>query len=112
MLVEQCGGREKICQDVYNYWAGKRKKWGKPIMRRLRAPTPCSDTNPFNTFRYFAMAGLHILHVLLCDFWCVVSVLFVARHSCVMYWGKVGDYSVLEPRQGLEIMLVSACKQA
>ena len=32
MLLLECGGREKLCWDVYNYWAGKRKKWGKPIL--------------------------------------------------------------------------------
>ncbi|WIA18855.1 hypothetical protein OEZ85_003533 [Tetradesmus obliquus] len=51
MLLLECGGREKLCWDVYNYWAGKRKKWGKPILRRLQAPTLASDTNPYNTFR-------------------------------------------------------------
>jgi hypothetical protein len=42
---------EKLLNDVYNYWAAKRKRWGKPILRRLQAPTLASDTNPYNTFR-------------------------------------------------------------
>lgn len=42
-------------QAVYDYWAAKRKRWQKPIMRRLQAPTPASDTNPFNVFR----CGVH-----------------------------------------------------
>jgi len=42
---------EKLLNDVYTYWAAKRKKWGKPILRRLQAPTIASDTNPYNTFR-------------------------------------------------------------
>lgn len=42
---------EKLLNDVYTYWAAKRKKWGKPILRRLQAPTLASDTNPYNTFR-------------------------------------------------------------
>lgn len=42
---------DKLLNDVYGYWAGKRKRWGKPILRRLQAPTIASDTNPYNTFR-------------------------------------------------------------
>jgi hypothetical protein len=42
---------EKLLNDVYGYWAAKRKRWGKPILRRLQAPTIASDTNPYNTFR-------------------------------------------------------------
>eukprot|EP00983_Pelagomonas_calceolata_P132397 1161864-Pelagomonas_calceolata.AAC.18 len=38
-------------QAVYDYWAAKRKKWGKPLLRRLQAPTNPSDTNPYNVFR-------------------------------------------------------------
>ncbi len=48
---------EKLLQDVYGYWAAKRKRWGKPIMRRLQAPTLASDTNPYNTFRYTSHVG-------------------------------------------------------
>lgn len=51
ILALQCGGREKLLNDVYGYWAAKRKRWGKPILRRLQAPTIASDTNPYNTFR-------------------------------------------------------------
>lgn len=51
MLMIECGGREKLCLDVYGYWASKRKRWGKPILRRLQAPTLPNDTNPYNTFR-------------------------------------------------------------
>lgn len=49
-LLPPCS--EKLLQDVYGYWAAKRKRWGKPILRRLQAPTIASDTNPYNTFRY------------------------------------------------------------
>lgn len=45
---------EKLLNDVYGYWAAKRKRWGKPILRRLQAPTIASDTNPYNTFRCMA----------------------------------------------------------
>lgn len=36
---------------VYEYWLQKRKKRGKPILRRLQAPTPPNDSNPYNVFR-------------------------------------------------------------
>ena len=36
---------------VYNYWAEKRKRAGKPFIRRLWAPTSASDQNPFGVFR-------------------------------------------------------------
>lgn len=49
LLLSSCS--EKLLQDVYGYWAAKRKRWGKPILRRLQAPTIASDTNPYNTFR-------------------------------------------------------------
>jgi len=51
MLRKAVGARDMILEAVYEYWARKRKAWGKPIMRRLQAPTPASDTNPFNVFR-------------------------------------------------------------
>ena len=46
---------EELLNDVYGYWAAKRKRWGKPILRRLQAPTIASDTNPYNTFRYLCL---------------------------------------------------------
>ena len=36
---------------VYGYWADKRKRTGKPFIRRLWAPTSSSDQNPFSVFR-------------------------------------------------------------
>lgn len=36
---------------VYNYWAEKRKRAGRPFIRRLWAPTSASDQNPFGVFR-------------------------------------------------------------
>ena len=35
---------------VYHYWAEKRKRAGKPFIRRLWAPTSASDQNPFSVF--------------------------------------------------------------
>jgi enhancer of polycomb-like protein len=51
MLQRTVGGREELLLDVYDYWVVKRKKWGKPILRRLQAPTSASDSNPFLVFR-------------------------------------------------------------
>mmetsp|Transcript_18428 Transcript_18428/g.51673 ORF Transcript_18428/g.51673 Transcript_18428/m.51673 type:complete len:636 (-) Transcript_18428:160-2067(-) len=51
MLKKTVGARSTILEAVYDYWAAKRKKWGKPLLRRLQAPTNPSDTNPYNVFR-------------------------------------------------------------
>ena len=40
---------------VYNYWVEKRKRTGKPHIRRLWAPTSASDQNPFNVFRWASL---------------------------------------------------------
>ena len=36
---------------VFTYWWRKRAARGRPLLRRLQAPTSSSDTNPFNVFR-------------------------------------------------------------
>jgi hypothetical protein len=36
---------------VYEYWLEKRKAKAKPLLRRLQAPTPESETNPYLVFR-------------------------------------------------------------
>lgn len=43
--------RDTIRADVYNYWLQRRKALGRPLMRRLQAPTPINDQNPYNVFR-------------------------------------------------------------
>ena len=50
-VLLEVGVRDVIANDVYEYWAAKRRRWGKPVLRRLQAPTSASDTNPFNVFR-------------------------------------------------------------
>lgn len=40
-----------MLSDVHAYWLSKRKKHARPLMRRLWAPTPASDQNPYNVFR-------------------------------------------------------------
>eukprot|EP00195_Chlamydomonas_chlamydogama_P006076 CAMPEP_0202910272 /NCGR_PEP_ID=MMETSP1392-20130828/51605_1 /ASSEMBLY_ACC=CAM_ASM_000868 /TAXON_ID=225041 /ORGANISM="Chlamydomonas chlamydogama, Strain SAG 11-48b" /LENGTH=482 /DNA_ID=CAMNT_0049600335 /DNA_START=92 /DNA_END=1536 /DNA_ORIENTATION=+ len=51
VLRKAVGGREQLLEAVYDYWLNKRKRSGKPFMRRLQAPTPATDTNPYNVFR-------------------------------------------------------------
>ena len=43
--------RETVRGAVYDYWKAKRLRRGKPLLRRLQAPTASSDSNPFNVFR-------------------------------------------------------------
>ncbi|CAN7129005.1 unnamed protein product [Brassica rapa subsp. narinosa] len=40
-----------VFQAIFNYWKDKRKRWQKPILRRLQPPPPVNDTNPYNVFR-------------------------------------------------------------
>ncbi|KXZ44245.1 hypothetical protein GPECTOR_70g475 [Gonium pectorale] len=51
ILRKHACARDAILLAVYEYWRAKRERWGKPIMRRLQAPTNPSDTNPYNVFR-------------------------------------------------------------
>lgn len=43
--------RPPVRDAVLAYWRRKRSARGKPLLRRLQAPTSSSDTNPFNVFR-------------------------------------------------------------
>lgn len=54
LLRRSVGGRDAILDAVYAYWLAKRQRWGKPILRRLQAPTNPQDGNPFNVFRWGA----------------------------------------------------------
>jgi len=51
MLRRTVGARDAILEAVFAHWADKRKRWQKPLIRRLRAPTSLNDNNPHNTFR-------------------------------------------------------------
>lgn len=44
--------RSIMRDGVFNYWVEKRKRAGKPFIRRLWAPTSASDQNPFGVFRW------------------------------------------------------------
>ncbi|MEW5317204.1 MAG: hypothetical protein WDW38_008525 [Sanguina aurantia] len=50
-LRKTIGGREAILREVYEYWAAKRVRMGRPMLRRLIAPTSASDANPLTVFR-------------------------------------------------------------
>lgn len=51
ILRKAVGGREQTIVDVFHYWLSKRKRGQKPLLRRLQAPTPMSDNDPFHVFR-------------------------------------------------------------
>lgn len=51
MLQECCPSRDKIREEVYEYWKRKRNKLGKPLLRRLQAPTPLNNSDPYKVFR-------------------------------------------------------------
>ena len=51
-LTQVAAARQPVKDAVYHYWLDKRKQLGKPLLRRLQAPTNSSDTNPHSCFRY------------------------------------------------------------
>ena len=50
-LLKDMSGRPAIMEAVYEYWCAKRKRTGKPCLRRLQPPPAPNDANPFNVFR-------------------------------------------------------------
>jgi enhancer of polycomb-like protein len=50
-LLKDMSGRPAIMEAVYDYWCEKRKRTGKPCLRRLQPPPAPNDANPFNVFR-------------------------------------------------------------
>lgn len=51
LLEEQAAARESIRVAVYDYWLAKRKRLERPLLRRLQAPTPIGDNDPYHVFR-------------------------------------------------------------
>ncbi|GAX80451.1 hypothetical protein CEUSTIGMA_g7890.t1 [Chlamydomonas eustigma] len=51
LIRRTVGGREQVLVDVYQYWLSKRKRYSRPLLRRLQVPTSLLDVNPLNTFR-------------------------------------------------------------
>lgn len=58
-LRKTIGGREAILREVYEYWAAKRLRTGRPMLRRLIAPTSASDANPLTVFRSVTLIRHH-----------------------------------------------------
>ena len=56
-LTQVAAARQPVKDAVYHYWLDKRKQLGKPLLRRLQAPTNSSDTNPHSCFRYLLLNG-------------------------------------------------------
>lgn len=54
-LTQVAAARQPVKDAVYHYWLDKRKQLGKPLLRRLQAPTNSSDTNPHSCFRYLLL---------------------------------------------------------
>lgn len=50
-LTQVAAARQPVKDAVYQYWLDRRKQLGKPLLRRLQAPTNSSDTNPHSCFR-------------------------------------------------------------
>jgi enhancer of polycomb-like protein len=51
LLEECCPSRDTIRESVYEYWKKKRASLGRPLLRRLQAPTPLNNTDPYKVFR-------------------------------------------------------------
>lgn len=51
MLEETCPSRDTIRVAVYEYWLAKRAKLGRPLLRKLQAPTALNNQDPFKVFR-------------------------------------------------------------
>lgn len=51
MLEEYCPARGSIREMVYEYWKKKRASLGRPLLRKLQAPTPLNNTDPHRVFR-------------------------------------------------------------
>lgn len=51
MLEEYCPARDSFREAVYEYWKKKRASLGRPLLRKLQAPTPLNNTDPHRVFR-------------------------------------------------------------
>ena len=52
--------RPAIRAEVYRYWKDKRRRLGRPLVRRLQAPTSANDPNHYHVFRWAALRGLQV----------------------------------------------------
>jgi hypothetical protein len=51
ILSETCPARDTMAASVYDYWLEKRNMLKQPLLRRLQAPTPLNNGDPFRVFR-------------------------------------------------------------
>jgi enhancer of polycomb-like protein len=51
LLEEMCPARDTIRAAVYDFWLRKRARLGHPLLRRLQAPTPHTNPDPYRVFR-------------------------------------------------------------
>ena len=49
--------RPAIRAEVYRYWKDKRRRLGRPLARRLQAPTSANDPNHYHVFRWATLQG-------------------------------------------------------
>ena len=61
-LTQVAAARQPVKDAVYQYWLDRRKQLGKPLLRRLQAPTNSSDTNPHSCFRLVRTTVATYLH--------------------------------------------------
>ena len=81
--------RQPVKEAVYKYWLAKRKRRGKPLLRRLQAPTASNDSNPHNVFRW----GCCVHHALPCCLGCrapfgqrtVQALAWSANVACMLF---------------------------
>ena len=66
-LTQVAAARQPVKDAIYQYWLDKRKQLGKPLLRRLQAPTNSSDTNPHSCFRYVLSSTYLHIHMHACS---------------------------------------------
>ncbi len=79
-LTQVAAARQPVKDAVHQYWLDKRKQLGKPLLRRLQAPTNSSDTNPHSCFRS-GPALPKPIHVFLAVF---LPLQVIPTHLCLM----------------------------
>ena len=101
-LTQAAAARQPVKDAVYRYWLDKRKQLGKPLLRRLQAPTNSSDTNPHSCFRCSPLSVIHsCCHTLLNQPNSGQSAVFLCRHWAVLV--HVGSMCCMQ-RLGFQLL--------